>query len=85
VYRGGEVFTFAGDDDVWVFIADQLVIDLGGLHRIETATVNLDQQREQLKLVLGQKYPLDLFFAERHRFESDFIVNTTIADVGSCE
>jgi fibro-slime domain-containing protein len=85
VYRGGELFTFAGDDDVWVFIADQLVIDLGGLHRIETTTVNLDQQRDQLNLVVGQKYPLDLFFAERHRFESDFIVNTTIADVGSCE
>jgi len=85
VYRGGEVFKFAGDDDVWVFIADQLVIDLGGLHQLETETVNLDQQRTKLNLVLGQKYPLDLFFAERHTIDSDFIVNTTIADVGSCE
>jgi len=85
VYRGGEVFTFAGDDDVWVFIADQLVIDLGGLHQIETATVKLDQQRDKLNLVPGQKYPLDLFFAERHKIDSDFIVDTTIADVGSCE
>jgi len=62
-----------------------LVIDLGGLHQLETETVNLDQQRTKLNLVLGQKYPLDLFFAERHTIDSDFIVNTTIADVGSCE
>jgi fibro-slime domain-containing protein len=85
VYRGGEVFTFAGDDDVWVFIADQLVIDLGGLHASETASVKLDQEQARLGLIVGQKYPLDLFFAERHKIDSNFIVNTTIADVGSCE
>lgn len=84
-YRGGEVFTFAGDDDVWVFIADQLVIDLGGTHTIRTASVKLDVLKEKLGLVVGQKYPLDLFFAERHTIGSDFIVHTTIADVGSCE
>jgi len=85
VYRGGEVFTFAGDDDVWVFIANQLVIDLGGTHTLRTASVSLDEQRGRLSLVVGQKYPLDLFFAERHTFSSNFIVHTTIADVGSCE
>jgi len=85
VYRGGEVFTFAGDDDVWVFIADQLVIDLGGTHTRRSANVQLDQLRAKLGLVVGQKYPLDLFFAERHTLSSNFIVHTTIADVGACE
>jgi fibro-slime domain-containing protein len=85
VYRGGEEFTFAGDDDVWVFIHDRLLIDLGGLHTIRTGTVKLDQEKDRLGLVPGQKYALDLFFAERHTIASNFIVHTTIADVGSCQ
>lgn len=85
VYRGGEVFSFSGDDDVWVFIADQLAIDLGGLHTIQSASVKLDAVAATFGMVVGQKYPLDLFFAERHTIDSDFIVHTTIADVGSCE
>jgi len=85
VYQGKEEFTFSGDDDVWVFIADHLVIDLGGLHTNESASVKVDQIAGQFGLLKGQKYPLDLFFAERHTIDSDFVVRTTIADVGSCE
>jgi fibro-slime domain-containing protein len=73
-----QVFTFKGDDDVWVFINDRLVIDLGGLHPQLTSTVNLDAQAAALGLVDGASYPLDFFFAERHSTGSHCQITTSL-------
>jgi fibro-slime domain-containing protein len=78
-YNGGETFTFQGDDDVFVFINGKLVIDLGGIHLQETATVNLDAQAEALGLTKGQIYDLAVFGAERHTSQSNFRIDTTLA------
>ncbi|HEX3345024.1 MAG TPA: fibro-slime domain-containing protein, partial [Polyangiaceae bacterium] len=73
-YRGGEYFNFRGDDDVYVFIDGKLVIDLGGVHGPEPATVNVDT----LGLTVGQDYPLDFFSAERHVTGSNILFQTTL-------
>lgn len=73
-YRGGEVFTFTGDDDVFTFINDALVVDLGGVHEAGSRTVHADD----LGLTKGKNYPLDFFFAERHVTQSHFRIDTSL-------
>ena len=73
-YQTGQTFNFTGDDDVWVFINDQRVIDLGGVHGAESAGVNLDT----LGLTAGNSYDFDLFFAERHTSQSTLKIDTSI-------
>ena len=64
-------------DRFWVFIDDQLVIDLGGVHGVAMQTVNIDA----LGLQAGVTYPLDVFHAERHTTQSNFRIDTSICSI----
>lgn len=77
-YNGGEVFTFKGDDDLWVFINKKLAIDLGGLHSELTDSINLDALADEFGLEIGGTYALDLFHAERRIEASRFRIDTSL-------
>ncbi|MBI5000573.1 MAG: PKD domain-containing protein [Euryarchaeota archaeon] len=61
---GDYSFLMGSDDDSWLYIDGELVIDLGGVHALEENTGSID-------LSTGV-HPLDIYFAERHLVQSGF-------------
>jgi fibro-slime domain-containing protein len=77
-YRGKEVFSFNGDDDLWIFVNGKLALDLGGLHSSQDGTIDFDTMAAQLGIEIGKTYKMDIFHAERHTTASHFKIRTNI-------
>ncbi|MBD3321207.1 MAG: fibro-slime domain-containing protein, partial [Chitinivibrionales bacterium] len=74
MYQPGLTFNFFGDDDLWVFVNGELLIDLGGVHSSASGGFDLDT----LGLVEGEVYELDLFYAERNMVNSRIQITTNL-------
>lgn len=71
-------FEFAGDDDVWVFIDDVLVGDIGGIHT--SAKLTIDFQTGEIKVNDSPNGTLLTKFQEAGRGTSGFTDNTFAND-----
>jgi fibro-slime domain-containing protein len=84
LYVGGETYSFASDDDLWVFINQRLALDLGGLHDRLTASIDLDALAGELGISKGQRYPLDLFYANRQPPGAVLMISIPATDIWAC-
>jgi fibro-slime domain-containing protein len=69
-----QFFEALADAEVWVFIDDKLVIDMGGFHGPLTQRIDLDR----LCLNDGQTYKLSFFYAHRYVPQSTMRLETNI-------
>ena len=75
----GQMIEFEGSDDFWVFVNDELAMDLGGTEAGTSQTLEVDR----LGLTDGETYSLKLFYAHRasasapFRLRSNIMMHTT--------
>lgn len=85
-------FDFEGDDDVYLFINDELVMDIGSAHSIDSVRFNLndyvnaakagtlgsDKRNDNLNLTEGQVCTFKFYYMERHSYGSNMRIMTNI-------
>lgn len=77
-YQAKQVFTFRGDDDLWIFVNGKLALDEGGAHQALQGSIDFDAQAAALGIAVGSTYQMDIFQAERQTTESNFRIETNI-------
>ncbi|MBD3392882.1 MAG: fibro-slime domain-containing protein [Chitinivibrionales bacterium] len=77
-YQGGEFFEFTGDDDVWVYLNGEIVLDIGGVHSAESGVVYVDSVANRLGFQLRDKVTMDFFYCERHTDKSTIQITTNL-------
>ena len=80
-------FKFSGDDDVWVLVDGQLVLDIGGIHGIESGDINFSSgvvtvngtQTGSITSLAPGDHRLTILYLERGSSQSDCAIYFNMA------
>ena len=80
-YVGPLDYTFFGDDDMWVFLDETLVCDIGGVHSSVGEYVNLWDYLDKEGRETDETHTLTFFYTERGASGSTCYMNFTLPSV----
>jgi fibro-slime domain-containing protein len=73
-----QIFSFAGDDDAFVFLNGNLVLDFGGIHNPRFGFFVLGTEAVRYGIREGDEVTIDFFLAERMPSGTQAIISTSV-------